>query len=108
MRRHLSRRTVLRGLGVSMALPFLDAMLPRGIVSAASAAAPGAAGVAGSAAAAHAPVRIAMFFTPNGMWMPNWTPKEVGTGFELPATLEPLKNVKNQLTVLTGLTLDGA
>ncbi len=51
---------------------------------------------------------MAMFFAPNGMWMPNWTPTKVGADFELPATLEPLKALKKQITILSGLTLDNA
>ena len=97
MSRKITRRTVLRGLGATIALPLLDAMAAQAV----------AAGPAGAAAAA-APRRMAMFFLPNGMWMPNFTPKKVGGGFDLPETLKPLGAVKDQLTVLSGLALDNA
>lgn len=91
----ISRRTILRGLGASVALPFLDAMIP----SSASAAA---------IAKSTAPVRMAMFFLPNGMNMAQFLPTEAGKGYSLTPTLEPLAKVKSELTVLSGLCLDGA
>jgi hypothetical protein len=97
----ISRRTMLRGLGASMALPLLDAMGPLG-ASAFAADAP-----AGAAAAAT-PLRMAMFFLPNGMCMEDWTPSTEGAGFELPPTLKPLESLKDQVTVLSGLALDNA
>lgn len=90
----LSRRTVLRGIGASIALPFLDAMVP----SYASAA----------AMKSSAPVRMAMFFLPNGMNMAEFLPTATGAGYSLSPTLEPLAAVKNDITVLSGLCLDGA
>jgi hypothetical protein len=90
----LSRRTVLRGIGASIALPFLDAMVP----SYASAA----------AIESAAPVRMAMFFLPNGMNMAEFLPTATGAGYSLSPTLEPLAAVKNDITVLSGLCLDGA
>ncbi len=81
----LSRRTVLRGMGAAIALPFLDAMAP-------------------SARAAAKPVhRFLTFYTPNGMAMEYWSPKGEGTSFELSPVLEPLAPYKNQLLVLSGL-----
>jgi hypothetical protein len=50
------------------------------------------------------PNRMVFMFVPNGVSMKDWRPAAEGTGFELPYTLEPLKNVKDQLTVMTGLT----
>jgi hypothetical protein len=103
MRTPLSRRSVLRGLGAAVALPFLDAMAAS--ESAASAAT--TAGTAlGGAASAVSPTRVAWFFIPNGVNMPNWQPTATGGNFELPPTLQPLKNVKEYLNVYTGLTLD--
>ena len=90
----LSRRTVLRGMGATIALPLMDIMRP--IQS-----------VRGSTAP-DAPLRILFFNVPNGAHMPAWTPKKEGTGFELPETLKVLDNHRKYLTVLTGLTLDGA
>jgi hypothetical protein len=87
--RSLPRRTVLRGLGVTMALPLLDAMLP-------------AAGR--SARAAGRPAnRFLAFYVPNGMAMEYWTPKGEGRSFELSPILEPLAAFKNQMLVLSGI-----
>jgi len=102
----ISRRTVLRGLGVTMALPFLDAMMPRGGAAARAATAVGG-GAAGKAAAA-APTRMAMVYIPNGCWMPDFTPAQLGAGFQLTPTLAPLAKVREHLTVLSGLALDAA
>src|SRR5678815_5593888 len=85
----LPRRTILRGLGATIALPFLDAMLPAASLRARAAAAP-----------AH---RFQTFYVPNGMAMEYWTPKGVGTAFELSPILEPLAPFRNQLLVLSGL-----
>lgn len=95
MSKVLSRRTMLRGLGVGMALPLLDAMSP-GLART-------AAGAISSAGAAKAPVRMAFIFLPNGMWIPNFKPTTVGANFELTPTLEPLKNVRKDFSILSGL-----
>src|SRR5262249_23506993 len=92
----LSRRTVLRGLGASVALPWLEAMGP---LVARAASAP---------AAKPAPNRAAFLYVPNGKNMADWTPKADGADFELPAILRPLAPVKDDLLVLTGLTADKA
>lgn len=86
----LSRRTVLRGLGVSLALPWLEATGT----------------IAKAAVMAPAPTRMAFIFVPNGVVLDHWTPKTEGYGFALPSTLEPLASVKDDLLVLTGLTHD--
>jgi hypothetical protein len=83
-----------------MALPLLDAMMPRGVLG-------GLASEAAGAVAGKAPVRMAFLFLPNGMWMPNFTPTAVGA-FELTPTLAPLKSVKNEFSVISGLALDAA
>lgn len=81
----LSRRTMLRGLGATMALPFLDAMVP-------------------AAKAAAAPThRFLTFYVPNGMAMEYWAPKGEGTAFELSPILQPLAPFKNQMLVLSGM-----
>jgi hypothetical protein len=90
----ISRRTVLRGFGASIALPLLDAMVPS-VVSAA-------------AASAAAPLRMGMFFLPNGMNMKQFLPTEEGRGFSLTPSLTPLAAVKDEITVLSGLALEGA
>jgi hypothetical protein len=97
--KRISRRTVLRGLGVSVALPWLDAMAP---------AISSVAGAATTAAKAAAPTRMGFFFLPNGMWMPNFTPAAVGALTELPASLAAFKAIKDDMLVMSGLTLDGA
>jgi hypothetical protein len=54
------------------------------------------------------PTRMAFFYVPNGVHMPDWTPTGVGSNFELPEILQPLAAFKDDLLVLTGLTQDGA
>ncbi|HWE39710.1 MAG TPA: DUF1552 domain-containing protein [Isosphaeraceae bacterium] len=90
--RPLSRRTFLRGTGVALGLPLLEAMAPR------AGAAPTGAEGAGSA-----PVRAAYLYFPNGAWMDAWVPKQTGADFELPFSLEPLAPVRQHVTVLSGL-----
>ena len=85
----LPRRTVLRGVGATLALPFLDAMVPAWSSRARAAAAP-----------AH---RFQTFYVPNGMAMEFWTPKGEGTAFELSPILEPLAPYRNQILPLSGL-----
>jgi hypothetical protein len=86
--RVISRRTVLRGLGTSLALPWLDAMSPA---------------IVRAAAAKEAPLRMAFFYVPNGVHMPAWRPKEEGKAFELPETLKALAKHKDDLLVMSGL-----
>ncbi|HEV3445311.1 MAG TPA: DUF1552 domain-containing protein [Gemmataceae bacterium] len=93
--KHISRRTVLRGLGTAVALPWLEAMAP--VISLA----------AGTPAKAP-PRRLAFFYIPNGAHMPNWTPESDGLNFSLPPTLEPLAPFKKDLLVLSNLALDKA
>lgn len=92
--RHLPRRTVLSGLGASVALPLLEAMVPS----------PARA----RSKATRAPLRLAFIYVANGKHMVDWTPRKVGTGFELPPILAPLRPVKDDLLVLTGLAQDNA
>ncbi len=92
----IDRRTVLKGLGTAVALPLLDAMLPRLAV----------AGVGGPKK--ELPLRLGVVYVPNGVNMADWTPAEEGTNFKLPWILEPLQPVKDDLLVLTGLTCDKA
>jgi hypothetical protein len=88
----LSRRTMLRGIGMTLALPFLDAMVP-----------------ALSLAAAARPVRrYGFFYMPNGVAMNHtgvnfWKPNTVGADFEFSAILKPLEPFRNQVTVVSGL-----
>ncbi|HEV8346307.1 MAG TPA: DUF1552 domain-containing protein, partial [Vicinamibacterales bacterium] len=85
----LPRRTVLRGLGATMALPFLEAMVP-------------AFSLRGKAAVKPAH-RFQAFYVPNGMAMEYWLPKGDGRAFELSPILEPLAPFRNQMLVLSGL-----
>ncbi len=87
---HISRRRMLKGIGASIALPFLEAMVPPGI---------GAYAKAGS----QAPIRSAFLFMPNGVHPERWTPQQFGTNFELSPILNPLKNVKDDILVLNEL-----
>jgi hypothetical protein len=89
MRKALSRRTVLKGLGAAVSLPFLDAMVPA---------------FAKSAFAGEAPVRLAWFYLPNGIDMRGWTPPAEGPLGALPPILAPFESVKNDLLVLSNLT----
>jgi hypothetical protein len=95
----LSRRHFLRGLGVSLALPGLDSLLPRGAGSAA------AAEVAGLPAttATGAPLRMAFVYVPNGVNQKCWWPKTEGKDFELTPTLQPLERLKSQFQIIGGL-----
>ena len=93
----ISRRAVLRGLGTAMALPWLEAMSPAADLV-------GKAGAVGKSA----PLRMAFFYVPNGVHMPDWTPSGEGPGFALPELLQPLAPFRDDLLVLTGLTQDGA
>jgi len=88
-KKHLSRRTVLRGLGVSISLPLLDAMIPAGVALANTAAAPRP--------------RIGFTYFPHGAVMARWAPKEAGTSFELPQILKPFEPYRQHLTIVSGL-----
>ncbi len=92
----LSRRTLLQGAGAAIALPWLETMGP---VTAWADSTPGT---------KAAPNRLAVLYVPNGVNMADWTPASEGTGFELPPILEPLANVRDDFSVLTGLTADKA
>jgi hypothetical protein len=81
-------------MGASIALPMLDAMLPKPAQSATQ--------------QAVTPTRLAYLYVPNGVQMPDWTPRLSGSSFDLPSVLEPLAPLRNELLVLSGLTLDKA
>ena len=81
----LPRRTLLKGIGTTLALPFLEAMLP-------------------PLRAATKPIhRFQAFYTPNGMAMEYWTPKGDGTALELNTIMEPLAAYKDQMLVFSGI-----
>lgn len=84
----LPRRTFLRGLGVTLGLPLLDAMIP-----------------ALGAQALTAPVRrFGAIYLPHGKLMSNWTPATEGAGFEFTPILQPLAPFRDDLTVISGLS----
>ena len=85
----LPRRTVLRGLGATLALPLLEAMVPPF-------------GMRGKAAGKPAH-RFQTFYVPNGMAMPYWAVKGDGKAFELSPILEPLAPFRDQMLVLSGI-----
>jgi hypothetical protein len=89
-KKHLSRRTFLRGTGVVMALPLLESMVP--------------AGTALAQTAAAAKTRLGAIYFPHGAIMPKWTPAGNGPDFELTEILQPLKAYKDRLTIVSGLS----
>jgi Protein of unknown function (DUF1552) len=92
---HISRRTVLKGVGAFMGLPLLEAMKPfRSLASDPEIA---------SGAAAQVPVRLGVLFMPNGVNEKAWLPQGEGTEFDLSPTLEPLAKLKDKILVLTNL-----
>src|SRR5579863_5485356 len=89
-KKSLDRRTLLRGLGTALALPFLDAMVPAFTPLAKAAAAPR--------------TRFGMTYFPNGAIMQQFTPASAGTGFEFPSILKPLEPFKDSLLIVTNFT----
>src|SRR5205085_2157161 len=88
-KKHLSRRTFLRGAGVAVGLPLLEAMIP--------------AATALSQTAASAKPRMGFIYFPHGAIMDRWTPATEGVDFELSPILKPLEKFKKQLTIVSGL-----
>ena len=84
-RKALDRRTLLRGMGASLALPALDAMTPA------------------FAAAAASPLRLAFTYVPNGITPADWTPKGEGREFEVSRILKPLEPYRERIVVISGL-----
>ena len=93
----IPRRSFLKGVGVSLALPVLDGMVPA-FASAATE----------MDAASKPPLRVSIVYGPNGRIMENWTPKQVGAGYELPPTLAPLSAFRDRFLVLSGLNIKAA
>jgi hypothetical protein len=97
-RRHpgqLDRRAMLKGLGVAMSLPWLEAMLPNTLVRAGS--------VARASAPLASPLRMAFLFIPNGVDPAGWQPKGEGRDYELSPALAPLAEHRDHFSVLRGL-----
>jgi hypothetical protein len=88
-RKHISRRTVLKGTGAAVALPLLDAMIPAATALANTAAAP--------------KPRMAFIYFPHGAVMDKWTPKKEGADFDMPPIISSLEPFRKQLTIISGL-----
>src|SRR5215469_15725178 len=88
-KKHLSRRTFLRGVGVTLSLPLLDSMLPAQTPLAKTAANP--------------QIRLGLCFIPHGAVINNWTPIGDGTDFDLSPTLIPLEPYRDRLVVVSNL-----
>ena len=89
-RKHISRRTVLKGIGASIALPLLDAMNP-------------AATAWAQTAASRTPKRLAFVGFPHGAVMGRWSPAESGVDYEMSSILEPLAPFREHMTIVSGL-----
>src|SRR3982750_507943 len=86
----LSRRTLLRGAGVALGLPWLEAMVPSALADS-------------RPAAAQSPVRMAVLYMANGVNAPQWKPEGEGKDFQLSPTLQPLEDFKDRVLVLSNL-----
>src|SRR5437763_12157712 len=92
-KKHLSRRTFLRGAGVTLTLPFLEAMVPAQTPLVRTAANPNA--------------KFGFIYVPMGSIMKQWTPEQEGAGFEFSPILKPLEPFRNNVIVVTGLHNSG-
>ena len=90
----ISRRTVLKGMGATITLPWLEAMASHAM---------GAGARANGSTATIPPKRLALMYIPNGVIGSKWFPKQTGTRFELPASLQPLAELRQDITVVSGL-----
>jgi hypothetical protein len=93
-KKHLSRRTFLRGAGVTVGLPLLDAMIPAWTALAQTAASP--------------KPHMGFMYLPHGAIMDQWTPAAEGRSFELTPILKPFAPFQKQLTIVSGLENKGA
>ena len=88
-KKHLPRRTFLRGMGVTMALPLLESMIPAQTLLRKTAGAPAS--------------RIGFVYVPHGAIMDHWTPATKGKGFEFGRILKPLEPFRDQVNIISGL-----
>jgi hypothetical protein len=88
-KKHIHRRTFIRGMGVTLALPLLDAMIPARTLFAQT--------------AAKGTSRIGFVYIPHGAIMDKWTPAAEGAGFEFTPILKPLEPFRDRLNVISGL-----
>ena len=86
-KKRIPRRTFLRGVGATLALPLLDGMIP----------------AFATPPATTSPLRLSFVYVPNGIIMDKWTPAEEGAAFQLTPTLEPLASFRDRFLVLSGL-----
>jgi len=91
-KKHLPRRTFLKGMGAAIALPMLDAMTPA--LSAMSSM---------PRSAAQSPLRLAFTYVPNGITMADWTPSGAGAAFELSRVMKPMAPFRQDMSILSGL-----
>jgi len=89
-KKHISRRTILKGVGAGIALPLLDAMSP-------------AASAWAKTEAGSTPTRFAFVGFPHGAIMDRWSPKQTGANYEMSTILEPLAPFREHLTIVSGL-----
>src|SRR5277367_178617 len=89
-KKHISRRTVLQGVGASIALPLVEAMIPAATAWAAT-------------PAGKTPKRFAFVGFPHGAIMDRWSPKETGADFSMSPILQPLEAFRKHLTIVSGL-----
>ncbi len=88
-KKHISRRAILRGAGVSLSLPLLESMIPAQTPLAKTAANP--------------KTRLSCIYVPHGAIMDKWTPATEGKGFEFTEILKPLEPFRDHLNVLSNL-----
>ena len=88
-KRALPRRTFLRGMGTTLALPLLDAMVPALTATAQTAAQP--------------TPRVGFIYVPHGVILNQWTPASTTAGFELPTILQPLAPYRDSMTIVSNL-----
>jgi hypothetical protein len=86
LKKAISRRAVLKGMGVTLALPFLDSMVPA------------------LSAAPASPTRFGAIYLPHGLLRTHWEPSTVGADFEITPIMKPLEPFRSQLMVLSGFT----
>jgi hypothetical protein len=85
----LERRTFLRGVGATIALPFLDAMVP----------------ALSAATASAGPLRLGFVYVPNGMFLPNFHPEgKGGTNYTMTPVLKPIEALREHIVVVSGLS----
>ena len=92
-KKHLSRRTVLKGAGATIALPLLDAMIPAGTA------------LAQTVAASN--TRLGFVYFPHGALQDQWTPVQTGRDFDFPFIIKPLEPLREYVTVVSGLRNKG-